>query len=236
MLCRGYIAKEVGAAHCSQGTTNSAGNMVVARRYVSYQGPQHIEGSAVAKAFLQLHIGCDLVIGHVTGALHHHLHAFVPGALSQLAQVQQLLNLRSIGSISNTAGAQAIAQGNSYIIFGTNIKNFIVVFVQRIFPIIMQHPASNEGTAAANNIHHAAFINQSLEHIAIDATVNGHKIRTICCLLTNYIKDILLRHFDHSPALQNGFYSYLIHGHCTHHHRRRADNSLTRSTDIIAGG
>ena len=113
----------------------------------------------MAKAFLQLYIGCDLVIGHVTGALHHHLHALVPSTLSQLAQIQQLLDLRSIGGIGNATRTQPIAQGNSYIILSTNIKTFIVVFIKRVLLIIMQHPVSNKGTDAADNIHHATFIN-----------------------------------------------------------------------------
>ena len=85
MLGGSYIAQEVRTADSSQGTADGASDVVVAGGNIGYQGSQNVEGSAMAQAFLQLHIGSDLVVGHVSWALHHNLHALVPSALGQLA-------------------------------------------------------------------------------------------------------------------------------------------------------
>ena len=160
MLCRSYVAQEVGAAYCSKSAADSAGNMVIAGSNVGYERSEHVERCAVAQAFLQLHVSSNLVVRHVAGAFYHNLYALIPSALCQFTQVEQLLNLRSVGSISNAAGTQAITQANSYVIFSTDIKNFIIVFIQWIFSVIVQHPAGDKTTATADNVHNAAFVNK----------------------------------------------------------------------------
>ena len=236
MLCRSYIAKKVSTADSSKSTADSAGNMVIAGSNICYKRSEHIERCTVAQAFLQLHVRSNLVVGHVAGAFYHNLYALVPSALCQFAQVQQLLNLRSVGSISNAAGTQTITKADGYIIFGTDIKNFIIVFVQRILCVIVQHPAGDKAAAAANNVHNAAFVNECFQHIFVNAAMNGHEVSAICSLLADNVENIFLSHLNHCATLLNGFYSYLIHRHSANHYGRCSNNCLTGSTDIVAGG
>ena len=235
MLCRSYVAKEVSTADSSKSTADSAGNMVIAGSNVCYKRSEHIERCTVAQAFLQLHIRSNLVVGHVAGAFYHNLYTLIPSALCQFAQVQQLLNLRSVGSISNAAGTQTIAKADGYIIFGTDIKNFIIVFIQWVFSVIVQHPAGDKAAAAADNVHLTAFVDECFQHIFVNAAMNGHEVGAICSLLADNIENIFLSHLNHCAALLNGFYSYLIHRHSANHYGRCSNNCLTGSTDIVAG-
>ena len=146
---------------------------------------------------MQLHVRSNLIVWHVAGAFYHNLYPLIPSALCQFTQVQQLLNLRSVGSISNASGTQAIAKADSYIIFGTNIKNFIIVFIQRILCFIVQHPAGDKAAAAADNIHLTAFVNECFQHIFVNAAMNGHEVGTICSLLADNIENIFLSHLNH---------------------------------------
>ena len=236
MLCRSYVAQEVSAAYCSKSASDGAGNMIIARSNVSYERSEHIERCTVAQAFLQLHVSSNLVVGHVAGAFYHNLYALIPGTLCQFTQVQQLLNLCSVGSVSNAAGTQAIAKADGYIIFSTDIKNFIIVFVQRILCVIVQHPAGDKAAAAANNVHNAAFVNECFQHIFVNAAMNGHEVGAICSLLADNVENIFLSHLNHCATLLNGFYSYLIHRHSANHYGRCSNNCLTGSADIVAGG
>ena len=81
MLGRRDVAQEVGAAR-GRGHSSADGgrDMIVARRDVGDERPQHVEGRVVAQALLQLHVGGDLVERHVARALHYHLHARIPRA------------------------------------------------------------------------------------------------------------------------------------------------------------
>ena len=236
MLCRSYVAKEVSAAYCSKSAADSAGNMIITGSNVGYERSEHIERCTVAQAFLQLHIRSNLVVGHVAGAFYHNLYALIPSALCQFTQVEQLLNLRSVGSISNAAGPQTIAKADGYIIFGTDIKNFIIVFIQWVFSVIVQHPAGDKAAAAADNVHLTAFVNECFQHIFVDTAMNGHEVSAICSLLADNIENIFLSHLNHCATLLNGFYSYLIHRHSANHYGRCSNNCLTGSTDIVAGG
>lgn len=61
MLSRGDIAEEIGAVGGCDGPTDGRGDVVVARRDVGDQWPEHVEWCAVAEAFFQLHVGLYLV-------------------------------------------------------------------------------------------------------------------------------------------------------------------------------
>ena len=61
MLRRRYIAQERSAVSRRDRSADGRRNMVISRRHVRYQRPQHIEGSALADFLLDPHIGLDLI-------------------------------------------------------------------------------------------------------------------------------------------------------------------------------
>ena len=73
--------------------------MVVAGENIRNQRAEHIEGSLMADALFDLHVGCDFIHSHVSRAFDHDLHILVPGTLSESAQLDQLRDLTGIGTI-----------------------------------------------------------------------------------------------------------------------------------------
>ena len=235
MLGRRYIAQKVRAAHGCQRAADSGSNMVVSRCNVCNERPQHIKRRTVAHAFLQLHIGGNLVVRYMARPFNHYLHAFRPGALRQFAKVQKLLQLRAVACVCQAAGTQTVAQTNGNVILRTNVQNFVIVFIQRVFLAVVQHPAGNKAAAAAYNVHHAPFAGQHVKHVFVNAAVYCHKVRAVCRLLADNFKQIFFGHFHNGAAFFYGFHRCLINWHRAHHNRAGADNGPAGSIDIVAG-
>ena len=137
----------------------------------------------------------------MTWALYHNLYTTSPGAIYQLTQSYKLSKLSPVSSIMNTARAHAISQRYSHVIFFTNIKNIIISSQERIFLLIMQHPASNKGTATAYNIHLAALLSHFINGIQGNTAMHSHEISAILSLLLDRVKHIIIRHFYDSTML-----------------------------------
>jgi GAF domain-containing protein len=88
-------------------------------------GPKHIERRAVAEPALQLHVVLDLVERHVPRAFDHDLHAVAPGALGQLAERLELGELRVVGRVGQTAGAQAVADRERDIVLAHDLADVV---------------------------------------------------------------------------------------------------------------
>ena len=99
----------------------------------------------------------------------------------------------------------------------------------------MEHPAGNKRTATADNIHYAAFGKQCLQHVAIDAAVNGHEISTIFGLLFDNSKQIFFCHVDNGTVFLDGFYCSLINRYGTNHDGGSLNNCLARSFNVVTG-
>ena len=84
--------------------------MVVAGSDIGHQRPEHIEGGAVAEAFLQFDVGFDLIQRHVAGAFNHHLNTGILGTLGQFTENNQFLNLGTVGRIGQATGTETVSQ------------------------------------------------------------------------------------------------------------------------------
>ena len=147
MLGWGDIAQESSAAHGGDGPADGSGDVVIAGGDVGDQGAQHIEGGSHADGLLHLHVGGDLVHGHMAGPLHHHLHVLLPGPFGQLAQADQFLDLTYIGGVSQAAGAAGVAQGDGHIVLPADIQDLVVELIEGILLPGHAHPCEHKGTA-----------------------------------------------------------------------------------------
>ena len=105
MLCRRHIAQEVRTVCRCNGSADGGGDVIIAGGNVGDNGTQYIERGVVAKPLLQLHVGRNLIHGHVTRPFHHDLHVLCPGALREAAKLNQLGNLPCVGAVVDAAGA-----------------------------------------------------------------------------------------------------------------------------------
>ena len=190
----------------------------------------------MADPFLELHVGGNLVVGNMSRAFHHHLYPFGPGTLGQFAQVQQFLDLGPVGGVCQAAGPAAVAQADGYIIFGADVQDFIVEFVEGIFLPVVEHPAGQERTAPADNVHFPAFVDQVVEALAGEAAVHGHEVSPVLGLLFHYGENVVLVHFRHFAMGLDGLDRGLINGDGAHHDGGMFNDGLPGGVDVVAGG
>ena len=81
----------------------------------------------MAQALFKLHVGRDLVHGHVPRAFHHDLHARVPGARGELADLDELVDLAGVGGIGDAAGAHGVADADRHVVFVQDLEQLVVV-------------------------------------------------------------------------------------------------------------
>ena len=112
----GDVAQEGGAQGGGQGPADGPGDVVVTRSHVGDQGPQDVKGGVGAIFLLEADVFLNGVQGQVARPFHHHLDALGPGPLGELPQDFQFMELGLIGGVGQTAGAQAVPQGEGDVI------------------------------------------------------------------------------------------------------------------------
>ena len=86
VLSRRDVAEHRAAVPADQRRADGAGDVVVARRHVGDDGPQHVKRRAVAQALFQHHVAGDFVQRHVARPFDHHLDVLLPSLFSQFPQ------------------------------------------------------------------------------------------------------------------------------------------------------
>ncbi len=150
----------------------------------------------MAEAFLQLDVGRDLVQRHVPRAFDHHLDAGVPGALGQLAQEDQFVDLGAVGGVGQAAGAEAVAQGEDRVVGLDDLQQAVEVLVEGVFGIVVRHPLDGEGAAARDHIHDPPLAVHPLDGGAGDAAVDGDEVDAVVEVLDDAGEDVVDGHVD----------------------------------------
>ena len=203
MLRRRHIAKE-GCTVCrGNGTADGCGNMVIARRNVRHQRSESIEGRTLADGLLNLHIGRNLVHGHMSRSLNHHLHIPCPGALGQLSQGHQLLDLADVRGIRKAARPAGISQRDGHIVFPADLQNFIEMRKEGILLAGHAHPGEDQGAASGYNIHFPVSVPDLINGLPTDAAMQRHKVHAVLRMQTHHINEILGRQGIQIPLVMN---------------------------------
>ena len=121
--------------------------MIVAGCDVRDQRAQRVERGLVAPLLLLLDVHLKLVHRHVARPFDHHLAAALPGPRGQLAHSAQLGELRLVGGVGQTAGAESVTQRERYVVAAEDVAYVIEAFVQRVLPVVVEHPLSEQGAA-----------------------------------------------------------------------------------------
>ena len=149
---------------------------------------------------LQLHIGGDLVHGHMARTLHHHLHILGPGPLGQLSQTHQLLDLANIAAVRQAAGPAGVSQGDGHVVLPADLQNLIKVLVEGVLLPGHAHPGKHQGAAPGHNIHLPLVLLNLLDGLAGDAAVKGYKIHAVLRVQPDHVQKILGRQRSQDPA------------------------------------
>ena len=186
-----HVAQEVGAVCCGDRTANGRRNVVVARRDIGHQRPQHVERRVVAQGLLDLHVGRNFVERHVSRALNHDLYVALPRARGKKAQLNELAYLARVGGVAHAARAQRVAERNGDVVFVQNVEQFVVVLEERVFVARHFHPGVNQAAAAAHNVHHAAAALEAVDALAVEAGVNRHEVHALFGMRAHNVKEVL---------------------------------------------
>ena len=140
VLCWCYIAKECCSCRSCNSSTDSRCDVIISWSNICNYRSQYIEWSSHTYCLLYLHISSYLIHRHMTRSLNHYLNISFPCTLSKLSKTNKFLYLTYVTSVSNTAWTAGITKGNSYIIFTTYFKYFIIVFIKWILFACHTHP------------------------------------------------------------------------------------------------
>ena len=107
------------------------------------------------------------------------------------------------------------------------------MFVERVLLLVVQHPARDEGAAAAHDVHDATLLAHVLDRGARDAAVERHEVGTVLRLRFDRLQNVIVRHLDDSAMLLDGAHGRLIERHRSDHDRRVLDDALAREVDVV---
>ena len=191
MLCRGHIAEEVRPRGSSDGTSDGGSDMVVTGRDVGHERPEHVERRIVAQALFHLHVRRDLIERHMPRTFHHDLHACIPRTLRELADFNELGDLRCVTCVVAGARTHCVANGNGHVVLMENFEHFVIVLVERVLVSRRLHPGENERTAARNDVRQAAGLLEGLDHAPVHARMDGHEVDAVLRMRSNDVEEIV---------------------------------------------
>jgi hypothetical protein len=84
----------------------------------------------------------------VTRAFDHDLHAVAPGAFGQLADGGELGELRVVGRVGETAGAEPVADGERDVVLAHDLADVVPDGVHEVFACCGEHPLGEQRAAA----------------------------------------------------------------------------------------
>lgn len=210
----GHVTEEVRPRTRGDCPADGAGDVIVSGRDIRHQGAQDIKRRTVADLLLQPDVGLDLVDGHVAGALDHHLDAGIPGALGELPESQQFLDLGAVGGVLNASGTKPVAQGEGRVIRPHQFQEAIEIFVQRVFRPVMRHPCTGERTAPGDDVHDPALPVHAVETRPGHAAVHGNEIDAVLEMTLDAGEDLVDGHLDNGFALiHHGIARSLVQRH-----------------------
>ena len=233
MLGGGHIAQEgrtAGRCHCA---ADGSRDVVVAGGDVGDEGSQHIEGCTHADALLDFHVGGDLIQRHMAGAFDHDLHVVGPGALGQLAQTDQLLDLADVGGIGQAAGTAGVAQRDGHIVLLADVQDLIEVLVERVLVAGHAHPGKDQRAAAADDVHLPLVGADLLDGLAGDAAVQGDEVHAVLGVQADHIHEVLRRQGGEVALVVD---DRVIHRHGADHDRALVGQLLAEGLGVAVAG
>ena len=232
MLCWCDIAQEGSSVSCSDCASDGCCDVIITRSNIGHKWSKYIEWCTLTDGLLDFHVGCDLVQRHMARTLNHNLYVFLPGTFCQLAQSNQLLNLGDIGGILQTSRTAGVTKAHGDIVFLADIKDLIVVLIERILLSCHFHPCEDDGTSAGNNVGQTFVAFETSCCFFVDTAVDCHKVNTV----------LGVHSYDIEPFLGSDFFQWfvvihngIINWHSTDDGRTLLRQAFAEGTCITVG-
>ena len=124
-------------------------------------------------------------------SLNHNLNVFFPCTFGQLAKAYKLLDLAYICCISQASRTAGISKRNRNVILTADVKNLIIIFIERVLLACHAHPCKNKGSSSGNDVHFSLVVADLVDGFSGDSAVKSYEIYTILCVKSYYINEIL---------------------------------------------
>ena len=230
MLLGRHVAEHRRAEPADHGGPDARGDVVVARRNVGDERSQRIERRLAAFAQLLVHVGLDLVHGHMARPLDHDLAALVPGDLGEFAQGLQFGELGGIVGVGIAARPQPVAQRERDVVFAHDVANVAEVFVEEALAMLGETPLGHHRTAAAHDAGDTACRQRHMRQP--HAGMDGEIIDALLGLLDQRVAEDLP---GQPGRITAHFFQRLVDRYRTDRHRGVAHNPLARVVNVAAG-
>ena len=233
MLGWRHVAEPVRAVHGRHGTADGRRDVVVAGTDVGHERPKHIERGIVAEALLELHVRGHLVERHVPRPLYDDLHARVPGALRELAQLHELGNLARVGGVEGAAAAHGVAERDGHVVLVQNLEDVVEALVEGVLAVRRHHEAEDEAATAAHDVGEALGLEEGVEDTAVEARVDRHEVDPVLGVGLDDLEDVVTREFhERLVEVADG----IVDGDGPHHERCPLDELLAKRAGLARVG
>ena len=137
---RSHVAQDVRARRGGDRPADGARDVIVPRPDVACQRAEDVEGRAAADSLLEQDVRLHLVDRHVTRSLDHHLHRSLVRPARQLAEGQELLDLRRVGGVAGGPRPDTVAERQRQIVLEGDVEEPIVVLQEGVLLACARHP------------------------------------------------------------------------------------------------
>ena len=221
-----HIAQEACTLAGGKRAADGSRDVVVAGGDVGYERAEHVVGSLVADSLLHLHLGLYLVERHVARTLDDDLHALVPSAQGQLAQVHELVDLHGVAGVGQTSRAAGVAQRDGDVVGAADLEHLVKVLVEGVLLARHLHPGKHEGAAARHDVHLAVVHLEALHDGAGEAAVKRNEINAVLGMHAHDVEPLLGRDVAQGLAVVD---DGVVDGH-------RADDGGALGGELAAEG
>ena len=126
----------------------------------------------------------------MTWTFNHHLHVVLPRSVRKFSETHELFNLANVCRVCQASRSARVSERHCNVVFLADIKNLVVIFVERIFVSCHHHPCKDERASAAYDVHLPPDLPNLLDCLSRYSAVQCHKINSVLCVETDDIDEI----------------------------------------------
>ena len=106
-------------------------------------------------------------------------------------ELDKLFDLADVGGVGKTAGTAGVSQRDCHVVFFADIKDLIIIFVERIFFACHAHPGKDQTSSPADDIHFSFVFADLVDGLSCDTAVEGDEVNAVLRMKADNVDEIL---------------------------------------------
>ncbi|OPX66716.1 MAG: hypothetical protein A4E37_01832 [Methanoregulaceae archaeon PtaB.Bin056] len=236
VLCGGDVADEVGPVRGGEGSADRRNPVIVARRDVGHERPEHVEGFPVAHPLLEDDVCLYLVYRDVARPLHDHLDSLGMGLVPEFRVDQQFLDLGAIRRVVHRAGPHAVAHREGDLVLLHDLKEVVELRVERVLLLVVEHPRGHECAAAGDQPAVTPLVLETPDGLPVDPGMDCHEVGPKFRLLGGDAEEVVLLHVHDRTVFPCGLDECLVERDASDREAGRRDHTFPDLDEVSARG